>query len=200
MSNRPDLDPDIATAVQQPHVRHFPMIECEFDAEDGGPVRVAGYRRNVEYDGHTWIAGTARGVITMEAIIEAPDEIPALRFTLSLDASASVAEALIVKYKNRPMRVLWCFFDDDDNLIVDDKSWQGRMSAPVIQRGPGSRTISITGEHRLADWQRDRRLLYNHADQQRIDPTDNFYLGNETFVNKDIIIFSREALIRASRR
>ncbi len=195
--SRPDLSPDVVTAVGQSHVDRFPLIHCAFDAEDGGDIYIAGTDFDIVYDGHTYLA--SRGLVSIEAITETTDEITGLKFTLAAVTNALVAEALLVKYQGRPCTVLLAFRDADGAMQVDELAWQGRLDVPEITRGATTRTITVTAEHRMADWGRARRLLFNDADQRRIDPTDTFLLGCEQMKEKTIVLFSKEVMRLAQR-
>lgn len=83
---------------------------------------------------------------------------------------------------------------DPQVLHVDPLAWQGFLDMPTINRAQGTCTVSVTAEHRLADWNRPRKFLFNHADQQRIDPGDNFYLGIEAMAERTIVVFSKEVM------
>ena len=189
--SRPGLTAGVIAAVAQDHVNWFPLVKMEFDS---AAIYVAGTDFDVDYGGQTWLA--ARGLGSIDPIVESGDEIAGLKFTLAGVSTASIAEAQTEKYQGRPVTVLWCCVDSSGTLNVDPAAWQGRMDVPTIERSQGTCTISITAEHRMVDWQRPRKLLFNHADQQRIAPGDNFFLGLEAMAEKNIVLFSKEALKR----
>lgn len=189
--SRPGVTSGVTTAASADHVAWFPLVKMEFDS---GTAYVAGTDFNVDYDGQTWLA--ARGLGSIDPIVESGDEIAGLKFTLSGVSSTGIAEAQTEKYQGRPVTVLWATVDATGTLNVDPAAWQGRMDTPTIARGKGTCTISITAEHRMVDWQRPRKLLFNHADQQRILPGDNFFLGLEAMAERNIVLFSKEALRR----
>lgn len=185
---RPNLPAAVASVVQAEHVPMFPLLKMEFDSET---VYLSGTDFPVEYDGHTWLA--VRGLGSIEPIIESPSEVRGLRFTLSGVPEAALAEAQSEQYQGRRVTVLWAFLDGD-TLRVDPVAWQGRLDVPTIVREPGGCRVSVTAEHRMADWSRPRRLLFNHADQQRVQPGDNFFLGIEAMAERSIVLFSKEAM------
>ena len=191
---RPNLPVGLTTAASAEHVPWFPLIKMEFDAGDGGTLYIAGTDFDVEYDGQDWIS--ARGFGSMEAIVETPDEVAGIKFTLAGVPEAVLAEALLVKYQGRPCTVLWACLDGG-TLYVDPSAWKGRLDVPEISRGKGSRSITVTAEHRLVDWQRSRRLLFNDADQRRVDPTDTFFLGSENMAELEITLFSKDVMRKA---
>ncbi|EJL77362.1 hypothetical protein PMI15_04684 [Polaromonas sp. CF318] len=184
------LASDVVDAVQREHVPCFPLLKLEFDSET---VYLAGTDFNIEYDGHTWLA--ARGIGTIEKTIETPDQVEGLTFTLSGVTDEALAQAQQEEYQGRPVTVLWAFLDGA-TLCVDPMAWQGHLDVPTIMLGRQTATIKVTAENRMADWQRPRKLLFNHPDQLTIDPTDNFFLGIEAMENAEIVIFSKESQMR----
>jgi len=194
--SRPDLPTDVQTAVVQSHVERFPLIACDFDVADGGSIYISGLDKDVTYGGNTYLA--SRGLVSMEPIVETPDEVAGIKFTLAAVTDALVAEALLVQYQGRPCTVLWGFIENG-MLAVDEVAWQGRLDVPEITRGAKTRTITVTAEHRMADWSRPRVLLFNDADQRRIDPTDAFFVGVEAMKEKTINLFSKAVLLAAGR-
>lgn len=192
--SRPGLPPGVATTVQNDHVPLFPLVRLEFDAADGGTLFIAGYPTDVEYDGDVYIS--SRGLATIEPIVETNDEVNGLKFTLAGVPQSVLSEALSVQYQGRPCTVLLAFLDGE-TLHVDPQAWQGRLDVPEILRSKGTRTITITAEHRMVDWARSRRLLFNDADQRRIDPTDTFFVGIESMTEREINLFSKEVMQQA---
>ena len=184
------LPAGLGAALQQPHVAYFPLVKIEFDS---GPVYLSGTDFNVAYDGQSWLA--ARQIGSIEKLTETADQVEGLRFTLSGVTDAALAEVQQEQYQGRRVTVLWAFLDGP-TLHVDPAAWQGRLDIPTISLGRTTATITVTAEHRMADWQRPRKLLFNHADQQRIDATDNFFLGIEAMENAEIVIFSKESQMR----
>lgn len=194
--SRPGLPPGVATAVQNDHVGLFPLVRMEFDAADGGTLFIAGYPRDVVYGGNTYIS--SRGLASIDPLIETSDEINGLKFTLAGVPEAVLAEALIVKYQGRLCTILLAFLDGE-TLHVDPQAWQGRLDVPEITRTQGSRTITISAEHRMFDWKRPRIMMFNDADQRRIDPSDTFFVGIEAMEEREINLFSREVMLQARR-
>lgn len=185
-----NLTAEVIATSENSHVDYFPLVKLEFDSET---VYLAGLDYNVEYDGHTWLGASRVGSI--EKTVETADQIEGLKFTLSGLSDEMIAQAQEEKYQGRAVTVLWCFLDGPD-LHVDPTAWQGAMDVPSIAIGRQSSTITVTAENRMADWQRPRKLMFNHADQQRIDPTDNFFLGIERMENAEIVVFSKESQMR----
>lgn len=186
--SRPGISSDVQSVVAQDHVNWFPLIVMEFDS---GTLRLAGTDFDVDYGGNTYIA--TRGLASMDTITETPDEVAGIRFTLSGVPSETLAEALTESYQGRPVTVMFAFLDGG-TLRVDEDAWVGRLDTPEIERATGTRTITVTAEHRMADWARQRVLMFNHADQQRILAGDTFFLGIEQMAEKEIVVFSKEAM------
>lgn len=186
--SRPGIGADVQTAVAQSHVAWFPLVIMEFDS---GTIRLAGTDFDVVYNGNTYLA--ARGVGSIDPITETPDEVMGLKFTLSGVPSAALTEALTESYQGRKITVMWAFLDDGV-VAVDEDAWIGRLDKPEINRSMDSRTITVTAEHRMADWARPRMLMFNHADQQRVLAGDNFFLGIEAMTEKEIVVFSKEVM------
>jgi hypothetical protein len=178
------------TALQQPHVGWFPLVKMEFDT---GTVYLSGTDFNVDYDGQLWVA--ARGIGHIDKLIETPDQVEGLRFTLSGVPDSALADAQLTAYQGRKVTVMMALLDGAV-LSVDPTAWQGRLDVPTIQMGRGTSTITVTAESRMADWQRPRSRFFNDADQRLIDPADSFFFGIEAMENAEIIIFSRESQMK----
>lgn len=187
MTSARNLTSDVILASQQSHVPYFPLLKLEFDS---GTSYLAGLDYNVDFDGQTWLGASRVG--SMEKTVETGDSVEGLRFTLSGVTDEAIAESQQEEYQGRAVTVLWAFLMGE-TLCVDANAWQGRLDQPTITFGPTSASISITAENRMADWQRPRKLMFNHADQLRIDPNDAFFLGSEAMENAQIVIFSKES-------
>lgn len=194
--SRPGLPPGVGTTVDNDHVPLFPLVRMEFDAADGGTLYIAGYPRDVTYGGNVYLS--SRGLATIEPIVETSDEVTGLKFTLAGVPEAVLTEALLIKYQGRRCTILLAFLDGE-TMHVDPQVWQGRLDVPEITRAQGTRTITLTAEHRMVDWRRPRKLLFNDADQRRIDPTDTFFVGIEAMEEREINLFSREVMLQARR-
>jgi hypothetical protein len=187
MSTRPAVPAGLVTAAGASHVKWFPLVKMELDT---GTLYLSGTDFPVDYAGQTWLA--TRGLGTIDPITESADEITGLKFTLSGVPAGVVAEALQLDYQGRRVTVMFAVLDASGILQVDPSAWQGKLDVPEISRAVGTRSITITAEHQMADWGRPRKLLFNHADQQRVDPGDNFFLGVETMQERQIVLFSKE--------
>lgn len=186
--NRPNLPAGLADIVAQDHVEFFMLVKLEFDT---GNVYISGADFDVGYDGQVWTS--LRGLGSVDPIVESGDEIPGINLTLSGVPNEAIIHAQSEAYRGRKVTIKWAFFDPDDILCVDTASWQGFMDVPIITRETETSTIEVSAENRMIDWQRPRGLLFNHADQQRIDATDNFFLGIESMVEKEVVLFLPQA-------
>ena len=186
--NRPNLPAGLADIVAQDHVEFFMLVKLEFDT---GNVYISGADFDVGYDGQVWTS--LRGLGSVDPIVESGDEIPGISLTLSGVPNEGIIHAQSEAYRGRKVTIKWAFFDPDDILCVDTASWQGFMDVPIITRETETSTIEVSAENRMIDWQRPRGLLFNHADQQRIDPTDTFFHGIESMVEKEVVLFLPQA-------
>ena len=181
--SRPNLPSGTDAVLAREHVEFFMLVKLEFDTET---IYISGASFDVEYDGHVWTS--LRGLGSIDPIGESSEEIPGLNFTLTGVPTASIAHAQQEAYRGRKATVLWVFLDGDV-FKVDPAVWQGRMDIPIITRSQQTCTIQVTAENNMIDWQRPRGLLFNHADQQRVHAGDNFFLGIENMVEREITLF-----------
>ena len=164
------------------------LVKLEFDT---GTVYISGADFDVGYEGQVWTS--LRGLGSVDPIVESDNEIPGISLTLSGVPNEAIIHAQSEAYRGRKVTIKWAFFDDNDILCVDSAAWMGFMDVPIITREKDTCTIQVTAENRMIDWQRPRGLLFNHADQQRIDPTDNFFLGIESMVEREVVLFLPQA-------
>lgn len=184
--SRPNLPGGLPAVLDREHVEFFPMVKLEFDS---GTIYISGCDFNVDYQGEIW--SSLNGLGSIDAIAESADEVPGLSLTISGVPNEAIVHAQTEKYRGRKVTVLWAFFDGDV-LLVDPATWQGFIDVPIITRGADTCTIQITAENRMIDWQRPRGLLFNHADQQRFSAGDNFFLGIEGMVEREVVLFRGE--------
>jgi hypothetical protein len=181
--NRPNLPVELGPVLERDHVEFFMLVKLEFDF---GDVFISGADFDVTYDGEVWTS--LRGLGTVDPVVESGDEIPGLSLTLSGVPFEAIVEAQTEPYRGRKVTLKWAFFDGDI-LRVDQAAWQGFMDVPIITREKESCTIQISAENRMIDWRRPRGLLFNHADQQRVAVGDNFFLGIESMVEREVVLF-----------
>ena len=186
--NRPNLPAELADIVAQDHLEFFMLVKLEFDT---GTVYISGADFDVGYEGQVWTS--LRGLGSVDPIVESDNEIPGINLTLSGVPNEAIIHAQSEAYRGRKVTIKWAFFDENDILCVDSAAWMGFMDVPIITREKDTCTIQVTAENRMIDWQRPRGLLFNHADQQRIDPTDNFFLGIESMVEREVVLFLPQA-------
>lgn len=187
MSNRPSSPADFVAALVAAHVTHWPLIKLEFEDET---TYLCGLDFSMDFDGQTW--SSTRGLISLEEMVESSDgDVTGIKITLAGVRAEDVADALTEPVQGRPCTVLWATLKDGA-VVVDPLAWKGRMDVMGLSRPKGSRTISVTAENPMADWQRPREILFNDAGQRRIDPTDSYFVGIETIERRDIVLFSKE--------
>lgn len=186
--NRPNLPAELADIVAQDHLEFFMLVKLEFDT---GTVYISGADFDVGYEGQVWTS--LRGLGSVDPIVESDNEIPGISLTLSGVPNEAIIHAQSEAYRGRKVTIKWAFFDENDILCVDSAAWMGFMDIPIITREKETCTIQVSAENRMIDWQRPRGLLFNHADQQRIDPTDNFFLGIESMVEREVVLFLPQA-------
>ena len=186
--NRPNLPAELADIVAQDHLEFFMLVKLEFDT---GTVYISGADFDVGYEGQVWTS--LRGLGSVDPIVESDNEIPGISLTLSGVPNEAIIHAQSEAYRGRKVTIKWAFFDENDILCVDSAAWMGFMDIPIITREKDTCTIQVTAENRMIDWQRPRGLLFNHADQQRIDSTDNFFLGIESMVEREVVLFLPQA-------
>lgn len=186
--NRPNLPAGIADIVAQDHLEFFMLVKLEFDT---GTVYISGADFDVGYEGEVWTS--LRGLGSVDPIVESDSEIPGISLTLSGVPNEAIIHAQTEAYRGRKVTIKWAFFDADDVLCVDSSAWMGFMDVPIITRGKETSTIQVSAENRMIDWQRPRGSLFNHADQQQVDATDNFFLGIESMVEKEVVLFLPQA-------
>jgi hypothetical protein len=79
-------------------------------------------------------------------------------------------------------------------MAVDPNVWQGLLD---VQRfSESSATVSTTAENRLIEWDRPRLLRFSDEDHRRLYPTDGFFKLAASMAEREIVVFSKEALAR----
>jgi hypothetical protein len=185
--SRNNIPAGLPAVLAADHVEFFMLVKLEFDSET---LYISGCDFNVEYDSHTWL--TLRGLGSVDAIVESGDEIPGITLTLSGVPNESIIHAQSEHYRNRKVSIQWAFFNGDA-FVVDPSCWLGFMDTPIITRSKDTCTIQVSCENRMIDWQRPRGRIFNHADQQRVLSGDEFFLGIESMVEREIILFKGDA-------
>lgn len=158
-----------ATALAQPHVTVFPLVEMSFLS---GTVYVCGAPHDVVYDGDTYLALFGLGQI--DAITETDAEVRGLALSLSGVPATAIAMALDETIQGRAITVRLAALSAG-SLIVDTNVWQGLLDTMVVEDATNGATVRVTAEHRLAAWDRPRLLRYSPEDQARLAPADKFF-------------------------
>lgn len=100
-------------------------------------------------------------------------EVRGLKFELSGVLQSSIALALAEPVQGKAVRIKQVLFDPDTYQPIDVRQrWAGMLDVMEIDESGDSCTISVTAEHAGIDLTRPTTVLYSHADQQSIDPTD----------------------------
>lgn len=123
------------------------------------------------YSGTTYY-GT-KGLGSINAIQETPNEVRQLQFTLSGVPSTAIALALTEQVQGKLVTVKLAVFDPANYTILDVRTrWAGRLDVMAIDDGSATGTLTISAEHAGIDLMRPRNVLYTDLDQQRLHPGD----------------------------
>lgn len=192
MPTRSSLPLAFADAVQREHITWFWLAELQLLS---GTVRLAGLDFDVEWGGETWIG--ARGLGSIAPIEETPNVVTGLQLTLAGVTEAHIATVLAEPIQGQPVIIRLAVLDpttEPPGLAVDPNVWQGLLD---VQRfNEAAATITVTAENRLVEWDRPRLLRYSDADQRRVWPSDGFFKLAASMAEREIVIFSKEALAR----
>lgn len=161
------LSGGFTTALAQPHVTAFPLIELQFLS---GTDYLCGLAHDVVHGGNTYLA--AGGCIGIEPIVETATQTEGLRITLEGSSAANVALVLSEKVQGRLCTVRLAVLDAAGVLQVDENVWTGLMDTLTLHDDPGQCVASLTVEHMLATWDRPRVVRYTDAQQQALFPGD----------------------------
>lgn len=156
-----------ATALQQPHVKLFPLVEIGFDT---GTQYLCGLAFAVSWSGNTYLP--ALGLLNIEPIRETAESFEGIKVTVSGISSASLGSFLAEKVQGRPLTLRMAVIDATNTLLVDSNVWSGLMDTPLISDGRDAATITLVAEHRMATWDRARTKRYTDAQLQADYPGD----------------------------
>jgi hypothetical protein len=192
MPARASLPLAFADAVQREHITWFWLAELQLLS---GTVRLAGLDFDVEWGGQTWVG--ARGLGSIAPIEETPNAITGLQLALAGVTEAHIANVLGEPIQGRPVIIRLAVLDattEPPSLAVDPNVWQGLLD---VQRfNEAGATVTVNAENRLVEWDRPRLLRYSDADHRRLWPGDGFFRLAAAMAEREIIIFSKEALAR----
>lgn len=151
-----------------------------------GIVRVSSLTYNIDYGGYTWMGAGA--VSSIDAVQESADQqVHDIKMKLSGVPSDKVATALGEYYQGRPVRLYWAQLSAKHQ--IEDAPvlfFEGRIDTMEIGLGAQA-MITLTGQSRLADWNRARVRRYNDGDQQAAHPGDLFAQYVEQMVSVELI-------------
>ena len=179
-----DITTAMATAVDQPHVDHFLLLQVDLDS---GSLYLTSAPHDVPYGGHTYLA--ASGIGSIQPVTEVDGMAAGLEFTLSLVNEAAIASALTEHVQDRSVTLRWAVVDAG-TLRVDDVAWKGRFDVQVIEDGPEP-VLRVTAEHAMIRWDQPPGVLFSHADQQDAAPGDLFFEHAAKMVDATLVWPSR---------
>jgi len=164
------LHTDMANAIKAPVVRWIWFVKLGFDSGDLGWSTA---HRPITYDGLTYLAAGPLGTIGAVA-----EDIGVKSRTISVTLSGIKSEVVALllgePYINRPAAIYaavsdanWSFDTNKIKLV-----FRGTMDSISGETG-NTASFTVEIKSRLADWERERKLLYSDSDQQRLFPGDN---------------------------
>lgn len=180
------------TAVTGAHFDWFFLVEMQLTS---GTLRLCSLDFDVDWGGNTWTG--LRGLGSIDAIEESPGEVTGLKFTLAGVTEAHIASMLGEPIQGRTAIVRIAVLDKSTNppgLAVDANVWQGLLD--VQRYSEASANLVVTAENRLVEWDRPRMLRYTDEDHKRVYANDNFFKLVPQMEQRQIILFSKEALAR----
>lgn len=161
------LTTGFSTAIQQPHVNIFPLVDLMFAS---GANYLCGLDHAVTWNGNTYAA--ALGLLGIDEIQETADSAAGLRLTISGVKPAALALALTERVQGRSIVLRMAAVDAAGALQVDANCWSGLMDTMSIDDSGGNAVITITAEHVMSTWDRPRTTRYTDAAQQALYPGD----------------------------
>ena len=162
-----NLSTPFATALQQAHVRPFPLVEIGWTS---GTQYLCGLDFAVSYGGNSYTP--ALGLMKIEPVRETADSYEGLKIEISGVSSSSLAIALTEPMQGRPLTLRMAVLDASNALQVDANVWSGLMDSPTIVDGRDSAVVTLVAEHRMATWDRARTKRYTDAQLQTDYPGD----------------------------
>lgn len=180
------------SVVAGAHYDWFYLVEMQLAS---GTSRLASLDFDVEWSGQTWTG--MRGLGTIETIEETPGEVTGLNLTLAGVTESQIATVLNEPVQGRTVIIRIAVLDKSTSpptLAVDANVWQGLLDAQRFNEAAG--TVSCTAENRLVEWDRPRLQQFTDEDHQRSFPGDRFFRFVPQMTERQIVIFSKEALAR----
>lgn len=159
-----------ATAMSQPHVTSFPLVDMQLD---GGWLYVCGAPFSVTYGGHTYLPDNGLGSI--EEIKETDGEVAGLAFTLAGVQPSQIATMLTANIQGLQVIVRQAVVDSTGTMYVDDNVWTGLLDQMQLVDSKQGAAIRVTAEHRMIRWRTPKVVRMSNEDQQRLHPGDKFF-------------------------
>jgi hypothetical protein len=153
------------------------LVECAFDAGEGGPVYLTDSYRVVVYAGNTYGAG---GHLLGFSGLTESSELRIRELTLSLSGvdQTWVSIVLAKTYIGRPLRIRRMFYDQATELLMVDPVllFDGQMEEPKVDDDPNGKTVvSIIARDQFADFERRTGRHTNANDQNIWFPNDRAF-------------------------
>jgi hypothetical protein len=153
------------------------LVECAFDAGEGGTVYLTDSYRVVVYSGNTYGAG---GHLLGFSGLAESSELRIRELTLSLSGvdQTWVSIVLAKTYIGRPLRIRRMFYDQATELLMVDPVllFDGQMEEPKVDDDPNGKTVvSIVARDQFADFERRTGRHTNANDQNMWFPNDRAF-------------------------
>lgn len=129
--------------------------------------------RDLVWDGDTYQAGhTFEGFSGIEETTEL--DAKGIQLNISGIPSASLSIALTENYRNRDAKIYLACMDTTDWSVIADPVciFSGKIDTQSIIEQGDTATISIAVESKLVDFERPRRRMWTHEDQQLVSTLD----------------------------
>lgn len=162
---------DAAVAVLAgPTVPLAVLVEMDLST----PLRLCSWGSPLTWQGVTYMAAGTLG--SVDATDESTDQPRPLRFTLSGLPSSQIAQVLLERVQNKPVRIYIAVLDPATRAVVDAAlEWRGALDSMNVRGDGRTETITVTAESAGLDLLRAVPVRYTDVDQQRLHPGDRFF-------------------------
>ena len=125
-----------------------------------------------DYEGITYKG--AYGMGSISEVDDSPGEIKGLQFTLNGGSADLIALALddAKVWQGTPVTLRTAILSDDYVILDAPTTWTGFGDTMSIAEDDNTTVINATAETSAVDFMRSDPLVYNHADQQVLYPSD----------------------------
>lgn len=158
-----------ATALGNPTVNLVQLLLLEFPS---GDVALNSSNFDLEWDGVTYKG--AYGMGGVGEIEDGPGEVKGIEFTLNGGSADIIALALddAKEWQGTPVTIRTAILDDSYTVVDAPTVWIGKGDTMAISDDDDATTVTATAESSAVDFLRGDALVYNHADQQTLYPSD----------------------------